>query len=97
MKRSKGALSRQTQKLKARGQPTPMDFIQSFEVGSSVVIMPRPTGRAIPPLRYSFRHGTVVEKRGESYVVEVRDQQTKKKIISHPVHLVAAGGNPKVK
>ena len=90
MKQSKGALSRQTQKFKGKDRPTPIAFTTEFKLGSTVLITPRPYILGVPPMRYSYRHGQVVEKRGSSYVIEFMDGKKKKQILSHPIHLTAS-------
>ncbi len=46
--------------------------IKNFENGSKVVVMPRSTNnRSVPHPRYKGRIGIVLERRGDSYVVEI--------------------------
>ena len=67
-----------------------MDFIKEFKLGSIVLITPRPYQKGMPPMRYSYRHGKIMEKRGNSYMVELLDGKKKKQIIAHPIHLTTA-------
>lgn len=90
MKRSRGQMSTHTKKLKGKGRATPMEFIKEFALGSHVLIFPRSYQKGLPPLRYSYRHGVVVKKQGHSYVIELEDGRKKKKVICHPVHLIAS-------
>ncbi len=65
--------------------------IKKFEIGSRVVILPKGNFRNIPHPRYRGRVGTVIEKRGESYVVEMRVRASvkspKRSIIVPQIHL----------
>ena len=87
MKRSKGSMSTRTKRLKAKKILTVADRMRSFEVGSKVTINPVHLFTGLPALRYINRYGTVVEKRGSSYVVEIQDGGKKKHIIADPIHL----------
>lgn len=87
VKASRGAMSRLTRRLKGKGTVTVAEYVRTFKVGDKVVIRPKAKWIGLPHLRYSNRHGIVVEKRGKSYVVEVKDYSTTKKIIVSPIHL----------
>lgn len=80
-------LSRKTKKLLGKSRATVSEFVKTFEAGSRVVIAPQAYQIGLPALRYANKYGTVVTKRGESYVVEIRDGNKKKRLISHPIHL----------
>ncbi|MBI5046649.1 50S ribosomal protein L21e [Candidatus Micrarchaeota archaeon] len=90
VKRSKGALNGKTRKLKGKSKVSVASYMKLFTVGQHVVITPKAKWIGMPHLRYSNKHGTVVEKRGTSYVVEVDDYKMKKKIIVAPIHMTAA-------
>ena len=87
VKNSRGTLSGNTKKLKGKGKFTPAQFIKKFSVGDKVVLDPKQYNSGQPHLRYVNRHGTIVEKRGVAYVVEIMDGKKKKTMIVHPVHL----------
>jgi ribosomal protein L21E len=88
VKASRGTMSRLTRRLKGKSTVTVPEYVKTFKVGDKVVIRPKAKWIGLPHLRYSNRHGIVVEKRGESYVVEVKDYSATKKIILSPIHLV---------
>ncbi len=90
VKSSKGALSRRTRTLKGKSSITVAQYVKTFEVGQKIVITPKARGGGLPHLRYSNRHGIIVEKRGSSYVVEVGDLAMKKKVVIGPVHMKLA-------
>jgi ribosomal protein L21E len=87
VKPSKGAFNRRTRKLKGRGMNSVAKLVRTFNVGDKVIIAPRAKFKGLPHLRYSSRHGIIKEKRGKSYLVEVRDFAMKKTLIVGSVHL----------
>lgn len=90
VKRSKGAFCGSTRKLKGKGIVSVARFVRTFNPGDKVVITPKANWTGLPHCRYSGKHGTIVERRGKSYVVEVRDYNQKKMVIAGPVHLELA-------
>ncbi len=90
VKRSKGAFCGRTRKLKSKTGVTVAQIVRTFNVGDKVVISPKARWEGLPHLRYSGRHGHIVEKRGRSYLVEVGDFSMRKRIIVGPVHLKLA-------
>ncbi len=94
MSSSKGLLSRRTRKLSRHLKPSEMGIakrIKNFENGAKVVIMPRNTMRNIPHPRYRGRTAVVVERRGDSYLVEMQlSKSTKRRLIVPQMHLEKA-------
>ncbi len=84
---SKGSFNRLTRRLKGKSTVTVAEYVRTFNVGDKVVVRPKAKWIGLPHLRYSNRHGIVVEKRGKSYVVAVRDYKKTKKLIVSPIHL----------
>ena len=87
MKRSRGFLSRQTKKLKAVETLSVSKRMKTFSVGNKVTLAPVHYFGGLPALRYINKHGTIIEKRGSSYVVKILDGNKKKQIIVNPIHL----------
>ena len=88
VKKSKGPRTRSRKKLKARKRATVTKFLQTFKKGDRVVIDIEPSStRGMPYHRYQGRVGTVIGKRGKSYIVEITDGNKVKRIISRPEHL----------
>ncbi len=87
VKASKGAFNRRTRKLKGKSVTTVAQMVRQFSVGDKVVIDPKAKTAGLPHLRYAGRHGIIREKRGKSYVVEVKDLSSSKTVIVGPVHL----------
>ncbi len=89
VRKSKGFRSRTRKKLKQKlKKPTITKFLQKFEVGEKVLIHPEPSShRGMPFPRFKGKVGEVIEKRGECYMVKVRDGDKEKKVIVAPEHL----------
>ncbi len=91
VKQSKGTLSGRTRFLRGRSKSTVAESVRTFKIGDKVLISPKASTSGMPHLRYANRHGVVVEKRGRSYVVEVRDGKKMKKVIAGSIHLRRVG------
>lgn len=76
--------------LRGKGRVTVAQAVTTFNVGDRVVITPKAQRSGLPHMRYANRHGTIVEKRGAGYVVEVGDMKATKKIVVGTVHLKLA-------
>jgi large subunit ribosomal protein L21e len=67
-------------------------MLKEFEIGEQVHITIEPSiQKGQPHPRFHGKTGTVTGKRGRSYLVEVRDGNAKKVVISAPVHLEVQG------
>jgi len=90
MKRSKGRISRKSRAIGRKIRkiiPTPYKILKKIDIGEKVMILPYGKFEDFPHARYSGRMGKVIEKRGNSYVVEIKDGSKMKKIITSPIHL----------
>jgi ribosomal protein L21E len=90
VKPSKGTLSGRTRQLRGKSRVSVAQFVSTFNVGDQVIIDPKTNPKGMPHLRYANRHGIVVDRRGKSYIVEVKDFKKKKQLIVGPVHLKLA-------
>lgn len=92
--RSHGLFVGRTRHLARHHKPSRLGItkiIKSFNVGDKVVIVQKGNFRNIPHPRYRGKVGTVIEKRGSSYVVEVPvSSSTKRRIIVPQMHLEKA-------
>ena len=73
-------------KLRNPDKPKITDMLRKFEVGDKVHVVVRSNGQFQHP-RFQGRTGTVLEKAGRMYVVEVRDGSNMKKLQLAPQHL----------
>jgi large subunit ribosomal protein L21e len=83
-------MSKRTKKVRAKKRFTVADLVRKFEVGQKVSLAPSARREGMPNPRYANRTGTIVAKRGNSYVVRFRDGNMMKEIIAHPIHLKLA-------
>lgn len=90
VKNSRGTMSGNTRKLRGKLNLTVSEQVKTFEVGAKVVIRQRPVSSGQPHMRYRGRHGTIVEKRGGCYMVEIQDGGSKKRLVASPIHLKLA-------
>jgi large subunit ribosomal protein L21e len=92
--RSHGLFAGRSRNLARHHKPSKLGIsklIKDIEVGSKVVIVPKSNFRNIPHPRYKGRTGTVIEKRGDAYVVQVYVSKSAiRKIIVPQMHLERA-------
>lgn len=90
VRKSKGFRFGTRNKLKQRVRPVITKFLQDFTIGQNVVITLEPSShKGMPFPRFKGKMGKIVEKRGNSYIVEIKDGNKLKQIISRPEHLKA--------
>jgi large subunit ribosomal protein L21e len=92
MRRSKGFKSGTRYKLKkgvrAKGKMSISKMLQQFSIGDRVHIVIDPAvQKGMPYPRFHGKTGTVIEKRGRAYLVEVSENNAKKTVICAPSHL----------
>lgn len=95
-KSSKGFRSRSrgtfTKDVREKGMPPITRFLQTFEIGESVLVNLEPSDpHGQPHPRYQGRTCTVVERVGRAYKIEFIDGGKRKQLIANPVHLRKAG------
>ena len=89
-KRSHGLFVGKTRHLARHHKPSMLsvnDFIKKIEVGDKVAIVQKGNFRDIPHPRYRGRIGTVIEKRGQAYIVKVRIMSAERTLTVPAVHL----------
>jgi large subunit ribosomal protein L21e len=92
VKKSKGFRAGTRRLLKKqpreRGKLRLSKLLQEYQSGSSVVIkIDSSVQRGMPHRRYHGKVGTIVNRRGRSYVVSVSQGDAVKEIIVRPEHL----------
>ena len=95
VKRSAGPRSKTRHKLskkpRARGMPPPSHTLREFAPGNKVDVVINPAIHGgMPHSRFHGLTGTVVERRGESYVVDLPVGRKHKTLIARPEHLRAS-------
>ncbi|MBS7647588.1 MAG: 50S ribosomal protein L21e [Candidatus Bathyarchaeia archaeon] len=98
MRKSKGYRSKTRKLLKKkpreRGKIKLGRLLQDYQPGNNVVIKIDPSiQKGMPHRRYHGRVGTILGKRGRSYIVSVTQGDAVKEIIVRPEHLEPYGGS----
>ena len=78
---------KQHKRVKTRGKIQFSRYFQELKIGDKVAIIRE---LAIPcnfPSRLQGRTGSVEGKRGKAYIIDIMDQNQKKKFIIEPIHL----------
>ena len=76
--------------LRSRGVLPVTRVIQKFEVGQKVHIVCEPSiQKGMPHRRFHGKTGSVIGQRGRAWLVEIRDGNKNKMVISRPQHLRA--------
>ena len=89
-KRSAGLFVGRTRHLARHHKPSQLavgTYIKEFEIGEKAAIVPKGNQPNIPHPRYRGKIGTVIEKRGEAYVVEVKVFNATRKLVVPVEHL----------
>ena len=90
MKRSRGFRSKTRNKLKG-GRFSLAESLKTFKIGESVRVKINPAvHNGMPFSRYQNSQGVVTEQRGRAYIVDIKDGNKKKTLISRPEHLTTA-------
>lgn len=92
MERSRGFRSKTRHKLskkvREKGVLRLSNMLQKFSLGDKAYIVLDPSiQKGQPHPRFHGKIGTVVERRGHSYVLEIMDGNARKRVISSPAHL----------
>jgi len=90
VRKAQGPQSKTRSLLKrgVRDKTTVNERVKEFKMGSTVQIRPDPsTHKGRPFKRFFGRAGEVINKRGRSYIVKIKDGNKEKEIIAAPVHL----------
>lgn len=82
-----------TRKKLKKSSKTPITmYLQSFEEGDSVVILPdSASARSMPFPRFKGMAGKIEGKRGAAYIVGVMDGNKKKTLAVRPEHIRRLG------
>ncbi|PWR76123.1 50S ribosomal protein L21e [Methanospirillum stamsii] len=76
--------------LRERGVLPVTRVIQKFEIGQKVHIVCEPSiQKGMPHRRFHGKTGSVIGQRGRAWLVEIRDGNKNKMVISRPQHLRA--------
>lgn len=88
--KSHGKHRRTRKKLKKSRRMTVNQFLKKFKEGDKVTIkIESRSMKSMPSRRFHGLTGSIVGKRGRSYIIEIKDGKKMKKIIAPPEHLKA--------
>jgi len=74
--------------IRDKGKVTIRRLVQEFKKGDEVIIKPEPSiQRGLPNKRFFGKQGVILGQKGKAYMVQVKDDNTIKQVISLPVHL----------
>ncbi len=73
--------------IRQRGKLQLSRYFQDLNDGDSVAVVAEISMDPKFPQRLQGRTGKVSGRRGESYVVKIKDQTKEKEFIIHPIHL----------
>lgn len=77
-----------TKRVRERGKLGLSRLLVNYQVGDKVVIDIDPgIHRGMPHKRFQGKVGSVVEKRGGAYVLEIPQRKTVKTVIASPEHI----------
>lgn len=83
-----GTRNKLQKKPRERGLVPVARFFTPFEEGEKVLIKIEPSHHhGMPYKNFHGQVATVKGKRGDAYVLEIRDKNAKKTVISNPIHL----------
>ncbi len=73
--------------VRTRGKLKLSRYFQELEKGDSVAVVREPAVPSSFPKRLQGRTGVIIDKRGETYIVKIKDQAKEKKFLIEPIHL----------
>ena len=77
-----------TKRVREKGKLGLSRLLVQYEVGDKVIINIDPgVHRGMPHKRFQGKVGTIVEKRGKSYVLDLPQRKTSKYVIAGPEHI----------
>lgn len=77
-----------TKRVREKGKIGLSRLLAEYEVGDKVVInIDSGVHKGMPHKRFQGKVGTVVERRGRAYVLEIPQRKTSKLVIARPEHI----------
>lgn len=74
-------------RIREKGKIKLSHYFQEFEKGERVAVKQELSLNPKFPRKLQGRSGRIIDKRGSSYLVEIKDLNKPKTYIIHPVHL----------
>jgi large subunit ribosomal protein L21e len=77
-----------TKRVRERGKLGLSRLLAEYEVGDKVIINIDPgVHKGMPHKRFQGKVGTVVEKRGRAYILDLPQRKTSKYVVAGPEHI----------
>jgi large subunit ribosomal protein L21e len=77
-----------TKRVRERGKIGLSRLLAEYKLGDKVVVNIDPAiHKGMPHKRYQGKVGTIVDKRGEAFILEIPQRKTSKLIIARPEHI----------
>jgi len=73
--------------IKTRGKLKLSRYFQTFDKGARVAVVEESAVQFSFPLRLQGLTGIVLERRGKSYLVQIKDKNKEKQFLIEPIHL----------
>ena len=73
--------------IRTRGKLQLSRYFQNLKKGDYVAVLKERSIASSFPERLQGRTGVIVEKKGKSYLIEIKDQNKKKGFLIEPIHL----------
>lgn len=81
-----------TKRVRDRGKLGLSRLLAEYEVGDKVIINIDPgVHKGMPHKRFQGKVGTVVEKRGRAYILDLPQRKTSKYVVAGPEHIKRQG------
>ena len=74
-------------KVRTRGKLQLSRYFQELEKGDSVAVVREFAAKFSFPKRIQGRTGSIEERRGNAYMVKIKDQNKEKRFLIEPIHL----------
>ena len=74
-------------KIRTKGKIQLSRYFQEFKKGDFVAVVKEPSVQSNFPERIQGRTGIIMEKRGSSYILKIKDFKKEKKFLIAPIHL----------
>jgi large subunit ribosomal protein L21e len=86
--KSHGSRRRTREKFRRTGRVSINNFIKHFNIGDRIVIdIESSSLNGMPFKRFQGLSGKIIEKRGRAYLIEIKDGNKTKTVISNPEHM----------
>ena len=77
-----------TKRVREKGKLGLSSLLAEYEVGDKVVINIDPAiPKGMPHKRFQGKVGTIVEKRGKAYILDIPQRKTSKLVVAGPEHV----------